>query len=201
MRELEDFYLDDYLLKRAAENAEEVERIKLQAASLTTGGAITGQIAVWDGSAFVPAVLVGDTNGISVVVIGSPFGLRVAQSQDLKNTASPTFAALTISGLADVSQLKVGGNETIKEIDRGTVAVDPGSIGATSTGTVDVTITGLAAGDFVMLMRPDGLHDDLIVSGHRVQAADTLRIYLYNPTGGAIDDGSLTWEYLWFDLT
>jgi hypothetical protein len=201
MREVEDFYLDDYLLKRAAENVEEVERIRLQAASLTTGGAVAGQIAVFDGSSFVPGVLVGDTNGISVVVIGSPFGLRVAQSQDLKNTASPTFAALTISGLADVSQLKVGGNETIKEIDRGTVNANPGSINAQTRGSVDVTITGVAAGDIVVMNPPDGLNVGLVYGGCRVTAGDTVRIYLANITGSAIDDGSLTWDYLWIDLT
>lgn len=110
--------------------------------------------------------------------------------QALAPASSPAFAAITI-----------GGGTTVKKIQAGSFAADPASIPATSTGTVDITITGLAVGDVVVLMRPNGLSDDLIYSGCRVQAANTLRIYLYNPTAGAIDDGSLTWEYCWIDLT
>lgn len=111
--------------------------------------------------------------------------------QALSTSSSPAFAAITIG---------TGGTQ-LKKILAGSAAADPASIPATSTGTVDITITGLAVGDVVILMRPAGLNDDLIYSGCRVQAADTLRIFLYNPTAGAIDDGSLTWEYAWLDLT
>src|SRR5262245_63692920 len=77
-------YLDDYFLARVAQTAEELERLRREAANLLSGGAATGQIAVWDGSAFVPGALTGDGNGITVVVVSSPFGLQIQQSQDLK---------------------------------------------------------------------------------------------------------------------
>ena len=48
---------------------------------------------------------------------------------------------------------------------------------------------------------PDGLNTGLAYAGCRVTAGDTVRIYLANITGGAIDDGALTWDYLWYDLT
>lgn len=193
----EELFLDDLLLTRTAEAVEQLEEIQDQAASLSGSGTTIGQVAVWNGSAFVPGILIGDSNGLSIAVVSSPsFGLQAALQQDLKNTASPTFNALTLTSL-----LVGAGGTSVKKIQGGTFNADPGSIGATSTGTVDVTITGLAVGDVVILMRPDGLHDDLIFSGHRVQAANTLRIYLYNPTAGAIDDGSLQWEFCWLDLT
>jgi hypothetical protein len=85
--------------------------------------------------------------------------------QVLGTGASPTFANITTPGLADVSQLKVGGNETIKEIDFGTVAANPGSIAAQTRGSVDVTITGVRVGDIVLMNPPDGLNAGLVYGG------------------------------------
>ena len=48
---------------------------------------------------------------------------------------------------------------------------------------------------------PATLNDDLLYVGARVTADDTVTVYLYNPTGGGIDDGALDWGWLWFDLT
>jgi len=83
----------------------------------------------------------------------------------------------------------------------GTVAADPGNIGALTRGSVDVTIAGVAPGDLVLMNPPDGLNAGLAYAGCRVTVANTVRIYLANITAGAIDDGSLTWNFLWFDLT
>lgn len=88
----------------------------------------------------------------------------------------------------------------IKKIVKGTVAVDPASIPTVSTGKIAVTITGVAVGDIVHFERPDALNDDLIFGGARVTGANTVTIYLYNPTAGAIDDVSLTWNYTWIQL-
>jgi hypothetical protein len=82
-----------------------------------------------------------------------------------------------------------------------TIAVDPASIPTVSTGKIAVTITGLRVGDIVVAERPDTLNDDLVYGGCRVTGNDTLTLYLYNPTGGPIDDGSLNWNFLIFDMT
>lgn len=182
--------LDDYLLLRTADAVETLERIQ-EEANLSGSGTAVGQIAVWNGAAFVPGILIGDSNGLTVAVITSPsFGLQAALQQDLKTTASPSFAALTI-----------GGGTQVKKIQSGTVNADPGSIAAQTRGSVDVTITGVAVGDHVVLSPPDGLNTGLLYAGCRVTGANTVRIYLGNITGVAIDDGSLTWNWLWFDLT
>lgn len=189
-------YYEDYYkvqIAEAVEMAEQTATTDLSGAS----GTASGQIAIYNGAAFQAGNLTGDSNGVSVSTVTSPaFGLQVALQQNLKTTASPTFNGLTLTTLAVGS-----GGTTVRLFKSGTFTADPGSIPATSTGTVDVTISGLSVGDMVILMRPNGLNDGLIYSGCRVQTTDTLRIYLYNPTAGAIDDGSLTWEYLWIDLT
>jgi hypothetical protein len=83
----------------------------------------------------------------------------------------------------------------------GTVSVDPASIAATTRLGIDVTITGLAVGDLLVMHPPVGLHDDLVLHGWRVKDDDTATIFLYNPTAGAIDDPAQTWEYEWWDRT
>lgn len=97
--------------------------------------------------------------------------------------------------------INVGGKTTVRGIKVGTVAVDPGSIGATTKGATAVTITGIEVGDFVTLMPPSGLNDDLLPAGCYISADDTLQLLIYNPTGGALDDGEFTWTYLWLDVT
>lgn len=86
------------------------------------------------------------------------------------------------------------------QIKKGSVSINPGSIATVATGTGAGTITGLATTDMILMHRPAGLNDDLVVSGWRITGADTVTVYLYNPTGGAIDDGALTWEYMWIDF-
>lgn len=105
-------------------------------------------------------------------------------------------------GVAYVGGLKVGPDgEAVNRIDTGTVAINPGSIAATSRGTVTFTLTGAAAGDMIHMQPPATLNDDLLFVGAEVTSADTVTVYLYNPTAGAIDDVSLTWRYIWIDLT
>lgn len=106
----------------------------------------------------------------------------------------------TVTGDLVAGTAKVGGGTTIKKITAATVAVDPGSISATSTEAVTVTVTGAAVGDIVVF-QPPALNDDLIFSGANVTAANTVTLYIYNPTGGAIDDTEKTWTYLWIDVT
>lgn len=108
---------------------------------------------------------------------------------------------LLTQGQALMGALKVGGGSLLRRIKAGTISVDPPSIGAATTGTVALTITGVAVGDLVILMPPSTLEDDLIPKGSPVTAADTVTLLLYNPTGAAIDGAARTWQYLWFDLT
>ena len=83
----------------------------------------------------------------------------------------------------------------------GTIAIDPPSIATVSRGAATATLTGVKAGDIIVLQPPAALNDDLVFCGADVTADDTVTAYLYNPTGGSIDDSSRSWRYLWLDLT
>ena len=102
---------------------------------------------------------------------------------------------------ADAIKINASGT-TIKQIRlTGNVSINPGSINATTRGTATGTFTGCAAGDVLIPLGIPGINDDLIFEGADCSAGDTIRIYLYNPTAGAIDDGAINWQFLWFDMT
>lgn len=104
-------------------------------------------------------------------------------------------------GEVAVGALQIGSNDTVYGMEFGTVALNPGSISTVSRGTVTFTLTGAATTDIIIMNPPATLNDDLLFVGARVTAADTVTVYLYNPTGGSINDDELTWSYLWIDTT
>jgi hypothetical protein len=105
-------------------------------------------------------------------------------------------------GEASVGALQIGSDgSTVYSIEFGTVAIDPASIAATTRGGTTFTLTGAATTDIIIVNPPSGLNDDLIFAGAAVTAADTVTIYLYNPTAGAIDQASATFSYCWIDTT
>jgi len=122
--------------------------------------------------------------------------LRVSGKATLDNDLSVAGFSTLSSGL----QLGTDGTNLYKIVS-GTASVDPGNIGATTKGSVNVTITGLAVTDRVILHPPTGLNGGILYCGCDVTAANTLTIYLYNTTNGAIDDGANTWKYSYLDFT
>lgn len=104
------------------------------------------------------------------------------------------------AGVQLLGGLQVGGvnGTACYRIVAGTVAIDPASINATTTGAPTFTLTGAKAGDVVLMVPPAALEDDLVPKGARVTADNTVTLYLYNGSGGAVDGASLTWTYLWF---
>jgi hypothetical protein len=93
------------------------------------------------------------------------------------------------------------GGENLYKADFGTTSLNPGSIGATTRGSVTFTLTGAKTTDVIIMNPPADLNDDLLFVGATVSAADTVTVYLYNPTAGSIDDSARTWSYLWLDTT
>jgi hypothetical protein len=84
---------------------------------------------------------------------------------------------------------------TITKIMKGTVSVNPAEISANASAETDVTISGVAAGDIVILNTPASLETGLVLSGARVKAANTVSIRLSNITGTAVNGGALDWTY------
>ena len=104
-------------------------------------------------------------------------------------------------GEVAVGALQVGDNDTVYGIEFGTVAIDPASLGATTRGGTTFTLTGAATTDIIIVNPPSDLNDDLIFCGAAVTAADTVTVYLYNPTAGSINQASATFSYCWIDTT
>ncbi len=104
-------------------------------------------------------------------------------------------------GEVAVGALQVGDNDTVYGIEFGTVAIDPANLNATTRGATTFTLTGAATTDIIIVNPPSDLNDDLIFCGAAVTAADTVSIYLYNPTGSAINDTARTFSYVWIDMT
>ena len=102
-------------------------------------------------------------------------------------------------GEAAVGALQIGDNDTVYGIEFGTVAIDPASLAATTRAATTFTLTGAATTDIIIVNPPSDLNDDLIFAGAAVTAADTVSIYLYNPTAAAINETSKTFSYCWID--
>lgn len=79
----------------------------------------------------------------------------------------------------------------------GSVSVNPANIGAGAVGETTITITGAAVGDIVVMGQPTaGLTAGLVVCGAYVSAADTVKVRIFNSTGGGVDEGAATWFYV-----
>jgi hypothetical protein len=96
---------------------------------------------------------------------------------------------------SSVGRLAVGGGY-ISRIERVTASVNPASIAATTKAGTAVTVAGVAVGDVVVATPPTDLEDDLIPAGARVTAANTVTVYLYNASGGAVDGAAKDWSLL-----
>ena len=80
-------------------------------------------------------------------------------------------------------------------IRRYTATIDPASVAANTVAEETFTVTGLTVGDMVVV-NPPSLSAGLGIAGVRVSAADTLAIRFVNPTAGALDQASGTWEII-----
>lgn len=101
----------------------------------------------------------------------------------------------------DFKYLSVGGGDILYKVRKVSVSVNPASIAATTKAGTAVTVTGVAAGDIVVATPPSTLEDDLIPAGAVVTDTDEVTIYLYNPTGGAVDGAALTWTLLVIEMS
>ncbi|MEV8638100.1 hypothetical protein AB0395_41255 [Streptosporangium sp. NPDC051023] len=93
------------------------------------------------------------------------------------------LATLNSSGRVPATQVRLTATATL----------DFASIAAGAVGTLTVTVTGAATGDFVIVAPPGNLNTGLVVCGF-VSAADTVTIRVLNGTAGAIDPASSTWK-------
>src|SRR5213075_541363 len=97
-----------------------------------------------------------------------------------------------LRGKGKLGPVTVGsGGTLIKKIKSATVSVDPANATAGAEVTVDVTVTGVAAGDLVFPTSIPALEVGLVLKGIKVQSTDTIRFVFLNTTVGAINGAAL----------
>lgn len=194
-----DVYDYDYLQGGAQAADQAAQQATANVAAVGASGA-TNQIVGFDASGTPsPKNVGGDANGAGLAFNGDT--LTATLPQNLQSSGSPTFSSLNITNQGTFGDLKVGGGPVIKNTETGTLNINPASIAAQTRGSVDVTLTGAAVGDIVVLQPPDALNAGLVFGGCLVSAANTLRVFLANLTGSAINDGANDWTYFWMDIT
>ena len=129
--------------------------------------------------------------------------MKTLISKNIKSENLSVSGKLNVSGaLSANSSITVGtSGSPLYNVVSGVIAVNPGSIDTVSKGSVNVTITGLRTTDRIFLQPPSGLDAGLLYCGADITATNTLTIYLYNKTGGSIDDVSNNWKYTYLVFT
>ena len=81
------------------------------------------------------------------------------------------------------------------KVYKGTVSVNPAEIAANTQAETQITITGAATGDIVIMNPPASLEAGLVYSHARVSASNTVQVGLGNITGTPVNGADLTWTY------
>ena len=89
-----------------------------------------------------------------------------------------------------------GGGTDIGKVYHASASVDLPSIATVTTGSATLPVTGATTDMKCFLMPSNAMNDDLIPKGCVVTGADTVTIYVYNPTAAAIDDAAQTYQVL-----
>lgn len=194
-----DVYDYDYLQGGAVAAEQTAQTAVATTAGIGASGATTQIVGFDSGGNPSAKNVAGDANGAGLTFSGDT--LTATLPQNLQSSGSPTFSSLTITNQGTFGDLKIGTGPIIKNTATGTISADPASISAQSRGYVDVTLSGVATGDIVIMQPPDALDAGLVYGGCKVTAANTVRIYLANLTGSGINDGANDWLYLWLDIT
>lgn len=83
--------------------------------------------------------------------------------------------------------------ESNKRAILGSASLDFGSIAASGTGELTITVPGVAAGDIVALGAPAALTAGLVATAY-ASAADTVTVRVLNTTVAAVDAPAQTWK-------
>jgi hypothetical protein len=97
---------------------------------------------------------------------------------------------------ADFKRLSVGGGDLLYKIRKAPVSVNPPDIvvATANTGSVAVTVAGVAVGDVVYAVPPTDLEDDLLLKGAVVTNTDEVTFYFY--AGANVNGAAKNWTLL-----
>lgn len=113
-------------------------------------------------------------------------------------TGSASFLNdVSITNDLDTSTVKVGATGTVLTLLlKGTVTINPASIGATTVSSQNFALTGALVGDSLQLNPPAaGLDAGIVVGQAFVSATNQITVIFHNTTVGAIDIASASWTY------
>jgi hypothetical protein len=139
-----------------------------------------------------------------LTISGSAYGLNI-ETVNVTISGNSTFSSHVGIGISNpTTKLDVNGSfrlgsagSSTSGIIHGKVDVDPPSIGAASSSSFTITLTGAAVGDLVFLNPPDTLEDVLAYQGANVTGSNTVTIKMRSlATIGNTDGVSRSWVYL-----
>lgn len=93
------------------------------------------------------------------------------------------------------SSVNIGSGGALTFVKKVAVSVNPASIATVTLAEETVTVTGAVAGDAVIVNPPTTLDAGIAVVGAFVSAADTVKLRLYNSTGGGVDIAAANWVF------
>ncbi len=197
-----------------------VRQITLAASQTTLPGTLLGYSTGWklaDADARIPAVLMAMEAGVGGQVIkacragvlydaDAPFtdgsysylSATAGAYTETSPTAGATLTIIQKIGFAiSTSELEfslVPGTGPLYLV--ATQSIDLANITATTSLETAVTITGVLTTDVPILCIPASLHNDLVPSGLRVSAADTVQLRMTDiDNTNAIDDSARTYVF------
>jgi hypothetical protein len=80
-------------------------------------------------------------------------------------------------------------------LEFGTLTLDPASIADNAVLETDIALAGADTGDLIFLNAVN-LDTGLTLQGARITAAANLKLKLANESGGAVDGGSVVYQYM-----
>lgn len=141
-------------------------------------------------SGLAPGLFLSETDVVdkNVLIVLDASSFQIQERDDLD-----AFVATRV-GWDLVTGSMTSGKVPLARIDgyTGSVVHDFPSIIAGGTSTVDITVTGAALGDFVLLSQSSALEFNIIFRSY-VEAANTVRVAASNHTGSAVDPASRTY--------
>jgi hypothetical protein len=127
------------------------------------------------------------SSGANYVALRAPTGLPANTTYTLPANAPATAAWLQSDNTGAMSW---------RPVLYGVVSVNRPAIGANTSTTFTVTITGVQTNDLVFLTPPSDIEPGLVFQGASVTAANTVTIRMRNVTGTAIAASTRTWSYM-----
>ena len=133
--------------------------------------------------------------GIVALVIGIVIGYMIKPAVPIGGEVF--FPKITFKeGIKVEKNASFGGGTDVDRIYHASASVDLPSIATVTTGSATLSVTGATTDMKCFLMPSNAMNDDLIPKGCAVTGADTVTIYVYNPTAAAIDDAAQTYQVL-----